>query len=83
MLKVEKEWWWDGVHYERTAMDWLANFDLRADAITPILDQTYGRDASLWRRRWRRFFLTTAGLFGHADGSAWGVSHYLLRKADR
>jgi cyclopropane-fatty-acyl-phospholipid synthase len=30
-------------------------------------------------RRWRWFFLATAGLFGHAAGTEWGVSHYLLK----
>ena len=29
----------------------------------------------LWMRRWRWFFLVTAGLFGYADGREWGVSH--------
>lgn len=31
------------------------------------------------RRRWRLFFLATAGLFGHANGSEWGVDHYRLK----
>ena len=26
-------------------------------------------------RRWRWSFLATAGQFGYADGSEWGVSH--------
>jgi len=30
-------------------------------------------------RRWRWFFLATAGLFGHADGSEWGISHYRMK----
>jgi hypothetical protein len=30
-------------------------------------------------RRWRWFFLATAGLFGYADGSEWGVSHYRMK----
>jgi cyclopropane-fatty-acyl-phospholipid synthase len=38
-------------------------------------------DAPLWRRRWRLFFLATSGLFGHAQGDAWGVHHYRLRAA--
>ena len=44
-----------------------------------ILRDIYGADAALWRRRWRLFFLATAGLFGHAGGAEWGVSHYRLR----
>jgi hypothetical protein len=40
-----------------------------------------GRDAKLWQRRWRLFFLATMGLFGHAGGEEWGVSHYRLTPA--
>ena len=43
--------------------------------------EVYGKDAKLWTRRWRLFFLSTAGLFGHAGGEEWGVSHYRLRPA--
>jgi cyclopropane-fatty-acyl-phospholipid synthase len=32
-------------------------------------------------RRWRWFFLASAGLFGYAGGSEWGVSHYRLKAA--
>jgi cyclopropane-fatty-acyl-phospholipid synthase len=41
--------------------------------------RSMGADANLWRRRWRLFFLATAGLFGHTNGEEWGVSHYRLR----
>ena len=40
--------------------------------------EVYGKDARLWTRRWRRFFLATAALFGDHDGDEWGVSHYRL-----
>jgi len=76
---VEAEWRWSGTHYRRTAMDWLANFDAKSERITPILQRVYGKDASLWHRRWRLFFLATAGLFGHDKGEVWGVGHYLLK----
>ena len=79
---LEQQWKWAGTHYQRTALDWLAGFDRNSAAIDPILAEVYGRDAALWRRRWRLFFLATAGLFGHADGTEWGVSHYRLRPAD-
>jgi cyclopropane-fatty-acyl-phospholipid synthase len=79
LFTVEESWRWSGTHYARTAEDWLANFDCNAGAIDKVLRQTYGADAALWRRRWRLFFLATAGLFGHANGSEWGVGHYRLK----
>jgi len=76
---AEQDWRWSGAHYQRTALDWLDNFDANRAAIDAILAKVYGADADLWRRRWRLFFLATAGLFGHAKGEEWGVSHYRLR----
>jgi cyclopropane-fatty-acyl-phospholipid synthase len=78
---VEQEWRWSGTHYQRTADDWLANYDGHAAEITPILRQVYGDRAGIWRRRWRLFFLATSGLFGHAGGNEWGISHYRLKPA--
>jgi cyclopropane-fatty-acyl-phospholipid synthase len=79
LFEVEKEWRWSGTHYQRTALNWLANFDAHRDEIESILRPVYGNDISVWMRRWRWFFLATAGLFGYADGSEWGVSHYRMR----
>ena len=79
LFSVEREWRWSGTHYARTARDWLTNFDSHRDAIAEILRPVYGADTALWMRRWRWFFLATAGLFGHAAGNEWGVSHYLLK----
>jgi len=81
LFAVEAEWRWSGENYRRTAMDWLKNFDANAAEIEPILDSVYGKAAGLWRRRWRLFFLATAGLWGHDGGREWGVGHYLLRPA--
>ncbi len=81
-FEVEADWRWSGTHYAQTAQDWLANFDRRQDMVMPILRDVYGADAGLWKRRWRLFFLATAGLFGHAGGSEWGVSHFRLRRLD-
>ena len=44
-----------------------------------MLRTVYGHDTQLWMRRWRRFLLTTSGLFGYADGDEWGVSHYRMK----
>jgi cyclopropane-fatty-acyl-phospholipid synthase len=79
LFEVEKEWRWSGTHYQRTALDWLNRFDAQRDEIEDILRPVYGSDTGLWMRRWRWFFLATAGLFGYADGSEWGVSHYRMR----
>jgi cyclopropane-fatty-acyl-phospholipid synthase len=76
------DWRWDGTQYRRTAEDWLARFDAREADIHRVMTQVYGADAALWTRRWRLFFLATAGLFGARGGSEWGVSHYLLRPLD-
>ena len=81
LFAVEADWRWSGDHYQRTAQDWLANYDRRRAEIRPILEDVYGADATLWGRRWRLFFLATAGLFGHRGGRDWGVSHYLMRPA--
>ena len=82
LFAVEKEWRWSGTHYQRTAKDWLANFDADRDRILQALQPVYGDDTALWMRRWRWFFLATAGLFGHDEGREWGVSHYRLRPAN-
>ncbi len=79
LFQIEKEWRWSGTHYQRTALDWLANFDAHTDEIEAVLRNVYGASTALWMRRWRWFFLATSGLFGYADGSEWGVSHYRMR----
>ncbi len=79
LFEVEKEWRWSGEHYQRTALDWLKNFDAHRAEIESILRGVYGEDTALWMRRWRWFFLATAGLFGYADGSEWGISHYRMK----
>jgi cyclopropane-fatty-acyl-phospholipid synthase len=78
LFAIEKEWRWSGTHYQRTALDWLANFDKHADEIETVLRGVYGGDTGLWMRRWRWFFLATSGLFGYANGDEWGVSHYRM-----
>ncbi|QQN65232.1 class I SAM-dependent methyltransferase [Bradyrhizobium diazoefficiens] len=82
IFAIEKEWRWSGTHYQRTASDWLANFDAHRDAIEASLRNVYGDETTLWMRRWRWFFLATAGLFGYADGTEWGVSHYRMKAAN-
>ena len=79
LFAIEEEWWWSGDHYRRTAEQWLENFDRNAPQIERALQNVYGKDVGLWRRRWRLFLHATSGLFGHTGGTEWGVSHYRLR----
>lgn len=81
LVEVEQEWRWTGDHYQRTARDWLVNYDRNAAEIDRILADVYGADARLWKRRWRLFFLATMGLFGHDAGTEWGISHYRMKAA--
>jgi cyclopropane-fatty-acyl-phospholipid synthase len=78
LFSVEAEWRWSGADYRRTALDWLADFDSNRIRLDEVLREIYGAEAALWRRRWRLFFLIIAGLFGHGDGSEWGVGHYRM-----
>lgn len=79
LFQVEQSWRWSGLHYQRTANLWLETFDANRREIDLVLAMVYGTQARLWGRRWRLFYLATAGLFSHAGGQEWGVSHYLLR----
>jgi len=79
LFELEQDWIWNGRNYERTALDWLANFDRNAAEIATIMKSVYGADAGVWTKRWRLFFLATAGLFGARKGEEWAVSHYLLK----
>ncbi|HEY8002911.1 MAG TPA: cyclopropane-fatty-acyl-phospholipid synthase family protein [Phenylobacterium sp.] len=81
LFEAEADWRWSGTHYRRTALHWLENYDRNVARIRPVLGQVYGDQALLWHRRWRLFFLATAGLFGHRGGREWGVSHYRLKPA--
>jgi cyclopropane-fatty-acyl-phospholipid synthase len=55
--------------------------DAEPERVGRIMRDVYGDDAALWTRRWRRFYLATAGLFGDSGGREWGVSHYRLQAA--
>lgn len=82
LFEVEQTWTWNGGNYARTAEDWLTNMDANPDRVLELMQDTYGREnAKLWVRRWRRFYLATAGLFGNDDGRTWAVTHYRLKPA--
>jgi cyclopropane-fatty-acyl-phospholipid synthase len=80
LFAVEQQWTWNGENYARTAEDWLARMDANPDRVLELMQETYGREnAKLWVRRWRRFYLATAGLFGNDGGNTWAVTHYRLK----
>ncbi|CAB3653843.1 hypothetical protein LMG24238_01291 [Paraburkholderia sediminicola] len=80
-LRMERQWWVNGTHYERTANHWLAALDAARDRVMPMLVHTYGaRNAAVWFQRWRMFYMAVAELFGYANGNEWGVGHYRFVK---
>ncbi|APZ42849.1 SAM-dependent methyltransferase [Acidihalobacter ferrooxydans] len=80
-LRLQRQWRWDGRHYERTLNAWLALTDSRRAHIMPILEATYGaQEAAAWLQRWRIFFMACAELFGYEQGRQWWVSHYLFER---
>ncbi len=80
-LELANQWAVNGRHYSLTARAWLDRMDENRDDLDRILASTYGEeDVTLWRVRWRLFFMACEELFGFRDGTEWGVSHYLFRK---
>lgn len=83
-LRLQKQWVWNGVHYERTANAWLDNLDARRERVMPILAAVYGEDsAQIWLQRWRIFFMACAELWGYREGREWFVSHYVFEPRAR
>jgi cyclopropane-fatty-acyl-phospholipid synthase len=80
-LSIDREWWVNGTHYEKTANHWLQNLDAERSSLMPLLVNTYGpADAAIWFQRWRMFYMAVAELFGYAKGNEWGVAHYRFSK---
>ncbi len=80
-LRLVRQWWVDGRHYEKTSNHWLAGMDAHRDDIMPLFAACYGADqAAIWFQRWRMFYMAVAELFGYDQGREWGVGHYLFEK---
>lgn len=80
-LTLQKQWAWNGTHYQKTSEAWLTNTDKHRERIIEIFKPVYGeKEAEIWLQRWRVFFLSVAEFFGYKDGLEWGVSHYLFEK---
>jgi cyclopropane-fatty-acyl-phospholipid synthase len=79
-LRLLRQWWVSGVHYQKTANHWLDGMDHAKAEILPLFRETYGAtDAAVWFQRWRMFYMAVAELFGYASGNEWGVAHYLFK----
>jgi cyclopropane-fatty-acyl-phospholipid synthase len=79
-LRVERQWWVCGRHYEKTSNHWLAGMDAAKDRIMPVFETAYGREAAIWFQRWRMFYMAVAEFFGYDRGNEWGVAHYLFSR---
>ncbi|KAI1339040.1 methyltransferase [Xylariaceae sp. FL0016] len=80
-LKIERQWWVNGIHYSKTCEHWLSNMITNKKEIWPHLVETYGaNDANTWYNRWQIFYMACSELFAYEGGDTWGVSHYLFEK---
>lgn len=83
-LAIRRHWRVSGTHYQRTSEAWLEKMDANEAVITPILEETYGKEnTGKWRAYWRVFFMSCAELWGYSNGNEWLVSHYLFEKNTR
>ncbi|MGH8506146.1 MAG: SAM-dependent methyltransferase [Stenotrophobium sp.] len=80
-VRLERQWWVGGQHYEKTSNHWLAGMDASKAEIMQVFRDGYGeKDAAIWFNRWRMFYMAVAELFGYAGGNEWGVGHYLFER---
>jgi len=88
-LHIADHWLVNGTHYQKTSRAWLNNVDANRDEILALFEETYaaklsGRarraEAVKWLVRWRLFYMACEELWGYANGTEWGVSHYIFRK---
>jgi len=78
---LQGHWRISGTHYARTARHWLEKLDMQRDEIDALFAETYGQaDSTVWRQRWRIFFMSCEELFGYDRGQEWWVSHYCMVK---
>jgi cyclopropane-fatty-acyl-phospholipid synthase len=78
---VDRIWWVNGKHYERTLNEWLVQLDSRSSSARRILAEAYGEDkADEQLHNWRVFLMYCAETFGFSGGNEWGCTHLLFSK---
>ena len=80
VFQVEDHWEVNGIHYSKTAEDWLKNMDSHKGKIMKLFKRHYGNEAQKWFHYWRVFFMACSELWKYKGGKEWFVSHYLLKK---
>ncbi len=81
LLHEECRWMVDGRHYSQTLEAWLAQQDANKGKILGALKECYGKkEAALWARRWRIFYMACSELFAYNDCKEWLVMHYRFCK---
>lgn len=69
-LRLRRQWWVSGAHYERTAKHWLEGMDAAREPIMQLFRQGYGPEqAAIWFQRWRMFHMAVAELSGYDAGN--------------
>ncbi len=82
-LQLDTRWTVEGTHYARTARAWLDRMTQNRPSIDPVLSSVYGQEnVTVWRNRWRLFFMACEELFGYENGREWWVGHYRFRRRD-
>ena len=83
-MSVEKQYRWNGSHYQKTLDAWLDKLDSNRVQVLRLFDDIYGPGQSkVWFHRWRVFLMASSELFGFDGGNEWFVSHYLLSPTEK
>jgi cyclopropane-fatty-acyl-phospholipid synthase len=76
---VREHWFWNGVHYQKTAEAWLGNLDRHWAEALALLARIHGEGDAVKRLvGWRAFFMACAELWGYRSGNEWGITHFLF-----
>lgn len=64
-LKVQRQWWINGMRYSRTCEHWLSSTVANRKRMWPHLVETYRGDgqAATWYNRWQVFYMACSELF--------------------